>query len=403
MGLTGLIITQILLDGRRRIQTGGRPQGSVPVRVLLAAHLSGLVLVQVDTFNRFIRIDLMREVIADIDNWLAADETAIALATVIETWGSAPRRVGAKMAFTRGGAAIAGSVSGGCVEGAVVEAGDEALSTGRPRLLHFGVADETAWGVGLACGGTIEVFVQPLDPAIYAAARSWIAADERGAIVTVIRGPDILLGRQIAIGPDGAVGALGDERDEAAIALARGGGQSRRHELNADVELFVDVLRPPPALVMVGGAHIAVALAPLAKRMGYRAVVVDPRRAFGSRARFPDVDRLIQAWPDKAFVNFPLDSETAVVTLSHDPKIDDPALRAALRSDAFYVGALGSRRTNAKRRERLAAMGFDEAQLARIHAPVGLDIGADNPEEIALAIMAEIVRSYRRERAASGR
>jgi xanthine dehydrogenase accessory factor len=159
--------------------------------------------------------------------------------------------------------------------------------------------------------------------------------------------------------------------------------------------VFVDVMETPPALVIVGGAHIAVALTRLAKLVGYRSIVIDPRRAFGSQARFPEVDRLIQAWPGKAFIESPPGPESAIVTLSHDPKIDDPALRAALESDAFYIGALGSRKTNAKRRERLAAMGFSESQLARIHAPIGLDIGADNPEEIALAIMAEVVAAYR--------
>jgi xanthine dehydrogenase accessory factor len=146
---------------------------------------------------------------------------------------------------------------------------------------------------------------------------------------------------------------------------------------------------------MVGGAHIAVALAQIAKVLGYRTVVIDPRRAFGSQPRFPHVDSLIQAWPEAAFAANPPGPEAAVVTLSHDPKIDDPALVAALRGDAFYIGALGSRRTTARRRERLAAIGFTDAQLARIHAPVGLDIGADNPEEIALAIMGEVVAVYR--------
>ena len=161
------------------------------------------------------------------------------------------------------------------------------------------------------------------------------------------------------------------------------------------VELFIDALRPAPALIMIGGAHIAVTLARLAGLLGYRTVVIDPRRAFGSAARFPDVDRLIQAWPDKALAEWPIGADAAVVTLSHDPKIDDPALRAALESDAFYIGALGSRRTHAARRARLAAVGFSDDQLDRIHAPVGLDIAADNPEEIALAIMAEVVMVYR--------
>ncbi len=338
----------------------------------------------------------MKEIIPDIDSWLAAGQREIILATVVETWGSAPRKVGAKMAFTAGGAAIAGSVSGGCVEGAVIAAGEEVLAGGRPQLLHFGVADETAWGVGLACGGTIEVFVEPLNVAAYTPARDWVLRRQRGAIITVIRGPERLLGCKLAAGPDGVVtGSLGAGLDEAARSLWQEAGGSRRACLSDEVEVFIDVLRPAPELVIIGGTHIAVVLAPLAKLLGYRVAIIDPRRAFASEARFPAVDSLNHTWPDKALAANPPGRDTAVVTLSHDPKIDDPGLAAALAGEAFYVGALGSRRTTAQRRERLAARGLSEEQLARLHAPVGLDIGADNPEEIALAIMAEVVAAYR--------
>ena len=338
----------------------------------------------------------MREVIDDIARWLADGERNIALATVLTTWGSAPRKAGAKMAFTAGGAAISGSVSGGCVEGAVIEAGGDVLAGGRPCLLRFGVADETAWGVGLACGGTIEVFVERLDLPSYEAARRWIAGGTSGALLTAVAGPDALLGDKGIVERGQAVaGPLAAALDAPTLTLADTTHAAQRITTAAGLELFIDPIRPAPALVIVGGAHIAVALARLARVLGYRTVVIDPRRAFGSVARFPDVDRLAQAWPDKALAEEPLTAESAVVTLSHDPKIDDPALRAALSSDAFYVGALGSRKTHAARAHRLAALGFDETQLARIHAPIGLDIGADNPEEIALAIMAEVVKSWR--------
>ncbi len=338
----------------------------------------------------------MREVIDDIARWLADGERNIALATVLTTWGSAPRKAGAKMAFTAGGAAISGSVSGGCVEGAVIEAGGEVLAGGRPCLLRFGVADETAWGVGLACGGTIEVFVERLDLPSYEAARRWIVGGTSGALLTAVVGPDALLGDKGIVERGQAVaGPLAAALDAPTLTLADTTHAAQRITTAAGLELFIDPIRPAPALVIVGGAHIAVALARLARVLGYRTVVIDPRRAFGSAARFPDVDRLAQAWPDKALAEEPLTAESAVVTLSHDPKIDDPALRAALSSDAFYVGALGSRKTHAARAHRLAALGFDETQLARIHAPIGLDIGADNPEEIALAIMAEVVKSWR--------
>lgn len=339
----------------------------------------------------------MKEVIEAIDNWLAAGEADIALATVINTWGSAPRKVGGKMAFTAGGRAIAGSVSGGCVEGAVISAGDEVLATGRPQLLHFGVADETAWGVGLGCGGTIDVLVECLDRDIYAATRDPILANGSVAVVTVINGPDGLIGRKLAVSGDAISGSIDPRLDATAIELAGRLRQPSRHPLPDGIELFIDVMRPSPALIIVGGAHAAIALAQMAHILGYRTIVVDPRRAFGSEARFPDVDELIHAWPEKAFAEHPITHDSAVVTLSHDPKLDDPALQAALNSDAFYIGALGSRKTTARRRERLVEMGFDEVQLARLHAPVGLDIGADSPEEIALAIMAQVVAVYRRQ------
>ena len=341
----------------------------------------------------------MKEVINAIDSWLAAGENNIALATVIDTWGSAPRKVGAKMVFTGGGKAIAGSVSGGCVEGAVIEAGDEVLAKGRPRLLHFGVADETAWGVGLACGGSIDVYVEPLDVPSYTAARARIIAHQPVATVTVLAGPEEAVGRKLVVGEGPLMGGLGLELDAAALELARHALRPARHTLPDGVVIFIDAQRPSPALVIVGGAHIAIALTRLAKVVNYRTVVIDPRRAFGSEARFPDVDQLISAWPGKAFEELSLQPEMAVVTLSHDPKIDDPALRAALESNAFYIGALGSRGTHSKRRARLVAQGFSEQQLVRIHAPVGLDIGADNPEEIALAIMAEVVAAYRQKTA----
>ena len=335
----------------------------------------------------------MKEVLADINQWHKESSEPVALATVVETWGSAPRKVGAKMAMTPAGR-ISGSVSGGCVEGAVFEEGIQALAMGRPKLLHFGVADETAWDVGLACGGTIEVFVEPLDAAVYDFLHDLIDKDQAGASVTVIRGPEELLGQKIAVSRDGrAVGKLDTELDEAIVEAAQKASASKRLQLGDDIEVFIDVVRPAPTLVIVGGVHIAIALASIAKTLGYRTVVVDPRRAFGSEARFPHVDELIQAWPDKAFAEIELTPETAVAMLTHDPKIDDPALKVVLGSPVFYVGALGSSKTQAKRQQRLRDMGFDDQQIGRIHGPIGLEIGDTSPEEIALAVMAEIVKA----------
>jgi len=341
----------------------------------------------------------MRDILPDIDRWRAQGQP-IALATVIQTWGSAPRGVGAKMALTPAGE-IAGSVSGGCVEGAVFEAGVQTLKSGRPQLVHFGVADETAWEVGLACGGTIEVFIELLDVDLYDRLRAALMEERPAATVTVVRGPADLPGRKIALVDGGEPwGSLGGDLDEAAVEAARAAlaeGRSGRLTLASaaftaePVEAFVEVLLPSPRLVIVGGVHIAIALTALARTLGYRTIVVEPRRAFGSEARFPHADRLIQAWPEEAFAQIGLTRSTAVVMLTHDPKLDDPALKVALPSPAFYVGALGSRSTQARRRKRLLEAGLTEAQLARLRGPIGLDIGAQTPEEIALAVMAEII------------
>jgi xanthine dehydrogenase accessory factor len=335
----------------------------------------------------------MRDILSDLDHW-RTENKSIALATVIQTWGSSPRRAGAKMAITPDGG-ISGSVSGGCVEGAVYEEGVEALKLNRPKLLHFGVADETAWEVGLACGGSIDVFVKPLDTNVFKSLRSVLMEEKPAVNLTVVRGPDELLGREMLVGEDGSVtGTLGDEFKATALNLAKETltiGESRRLMLNEDVEVFAEVILPPPTLIAVGGVHITIALMALAKTLGYRTVVVDPRSAFGNEERFPNVDRLIQKWPQEAFQQVPLTRSTAVAMLTHDPKLDDPALKIALPGPAFYVGALGSKTTQAKRRQRLLDEGLTEEQLHRLHGPIGLEIGAGTPEEIAMSIMAEIV------------
>jgi len=340
----------------------------------------------------------MRDILPDIDRW-REDDKSIALATVVQTWGSSPRRVGSKMALTRDGK-ITGSVSGGCVENAVFEAGLEVLKTNHPHLLHFGVADETAWDVGLACGGSIDVFVKPLDIHFFEVLRSRTLDADPAVLVTVIRGPQSLLGREILVREDRVLGTLGNLWHEKVLEIAMetlSQGTSRRVTLNESVEVFLEVILPPSTLIVVGGVHIAIALTSLAKTLGYQTIVIDPRRAWSNEQRFPDVDQLIQAWPQEAFQQVKLTRSTAIAMLTHDPKLDDPALNIALNSPAFYVGALGSKSTQAKRRERLLNDGMSESQLSRLHAPIGLDIGAQTPEEIALAIMAEIVDAHRRQ------
>jgi len=334
----------------------------------------------------------MRDVRSSIEAWLA-EGRRVALGTVVATWGSAPRPAGSRMAVNDLGG-LAGSVSGGCVETAVVQAAQEVLKGGAPRLLRFGVADDTAWAVGLACGGTVEVFVEPLDRSVFDVLRGAADRDEPAADATVIAGPG--LGGHLALTTGGlTAGALEGTVREAARSAAETAlrsGQPARLQAG-DAELFVDALTPAPTLVVVGGVHIATALVALARTLGYLTVVVDPRPAFANRERFPHVDRLETSWPDEALGRIGLTSATAVAVLTHDPKLDDPALRVALPSAAFYVGALGSARTQAKRRARLIEAGLSDADLDRLRAPIGLDLGGRSPEEIALAVMAEVVAS----------
>ena len=251
------------------------------------------------------------------------------------------------------------------MEGAVFEAGVEVLKSNTPQLLHFGVADETAWEVGLACGGSIDIFVKPLDTSFFQSLRSVLTNEPSAVIVTVVRGPDQLLGREMLLRDDGDVtGTIASELDEQALDLAKetlSNGTSRRVMLDETIELFLEVILPPPTLIAVGGVHITIALMALAKTLGYRTVVIDPRSAFGNAERFPNVDQLIQAWPQEAFQQVPLTRSTAVAMLTHDPKLDDPALKIALTGPAFYVGALGSKTTQAKRRQRLLDEGLSEA------------------------------------------
>jgi xanthine dehydrogenase accessory factor len=311
----------------------------------------------------------MRDVIPDINNWLKENKP-VALATVVNTWGSAPRKAGAHMAISADGN-ISGSVSGGCVEGAVVEEALEVLKTGQPRKLHYGVTDEQSWEVGLACGGEIDIFVQPLDPIIY---REWVKridAEQPAVYATTVAGEQI-----------------GETR-----LLDEWGGA--RSPYWASEREFVNVILPQPTLVIVGGVQIAMALSAIARIQDFKTVLIDPRSTFGSEARFPQVDTLIQAWPAHALEQLSLNHSSAMATLTHDPKIDDPALILALNSPAFYIGALGSARTHSKRVKRLMEQGLSQKQVEGIHSPIGLDIGAVSPEEIALSIMAEIIAHYR--------
>jgi xanthine dehydrogenase accessory factor len=299
-----------------------------------------------------------------------------ALATVIETWGSAPRPVGSLLAIS-GTGEIAGSVSGGCVEGAVVAEAQSALADGRPRLLTYGVSDETAFAVGLACGGTIRVLVDPVGEGLPADMLAALVEARAARRPVALRTHLDQWERQL------------DPPDETTRARFR----ADRSGVDED-GWFTAIHNPPLRLIVVGAVHVAQPLVVMARLCGYDPVLIDPRDAFGSAARFPG-ETILNDWPDEALAALAPDARTAIVTLTHDPKLDDPAIRAALGSPAFYLGSLGSTRTHAKRLDRLRAEGVNEAALARIHAPVGLDIGAKSPAEIALSVMAEITRTLR--------
>ncbi|OIP86717.1 MAG: XdhC/CoxI family protein [Rhodobacterales bacterium CG2_30_65_12] len=305
------------------------------------------------------------------------DGRGAVLATVVETWGSAPRPVGSQLAVS-GAGEIAGSVSGGCVEGAVVAEAAEALAEGRARLVSYGVSDDSAFAVGLACGGTIRVLIEPVGAQISEAMLAELVAMRaaRAPVALVVDTTD--WSRRIAVPPDFAERFRAD-----------------RSGFEPDGATFVGLHNPAPRMIVVGAVHIAQALVPMARIAGFDVTVIDPRGAFAADHRFPGAD-LREDFPDEVMASLGLDARTAVVTLSHDPKIDDPAIEAALAAPVFYLGCLGSTRTHAKRVARLAARGVCAADIGRIHGPVGLDIGAKTPAEIAVAVLAQVTESLRR-------
>ncbi|MFZ1725879.1 MAG: XdhC family protein [Albidovulum sp.] len=307
-------------------------------------------------------------------DWHRAQRGA-ALATVIETWGSAPRPVGSQLVVSASGEMM-GSVSGGCVEGAVVEEAKESLIDGNPRLLEFGVSDDDAFSVGLACGGTIRILVEPVGAAIPETLMDELVS-ARAARRPVAYIVDLQSWERRVSGP-------------APNTVDR----FRSNKSGLENASFIGIHNAPLRLFIVGAVHIAQTLVPLARACGYDPVLIDPREAFGSTARFPG-ETISHEWPDEVMTTVGLDARSAVVTLSHDAKLDDPAIRTALASNVFYLGCLGSTRTHAKRVARLRDHGCTDADIARIHAPVGLAIGARSPAEIAVSIMAEMTQELR--------
>lgn len=331
----------------------------------------------------------MRDLLAQYEH-LRQYAEPVGRAVVTSVWGSAPRAEGACLLATRDGR-IAGSISGGCVESDAAAEIAEAITRGSPRLVTYGVSHEKAWEVGLACGGTIKVWVEPTVPApILAAARG-----EGGVVVaTLLTGAgSVTIGENDTLDVEPVNHWLSDQVKEQAVAALRTETCGTIDVIAPDgivAPVFLEVFPRRPKLVIVGGVHIAMALVPLAKSLGYRTTVADGREAFVTAARFPEADELLVAWPEEAFRKVGLDSATYVCVLSHDPKFDEPALDLALRSPARYVGAIGSRKTQSARRERLLKDGLSPTDLARLHGPIGLDLGGRSPAETALAIMAEI-------------
>jgi xanthine dehydrogenase accessory factor len=301
----------------------------------------------------------MREVLEEIREWTAAGDQ-VALATVVETWGSSPRPLGSKMAVSSSGK-MAGSVSNGCIEGDVFQEAQKVLRSGKGRLVPYGVADDVAFEVGLACGGHVEVMIQPLGPE-HLELLDLIEAERPAELRTNLETGEVRL-REGAAGPD----------------------QPAR-----DGDWFVEPHRRAPHMVIVGAIHIAIPLHRMAKLLGYRVTVVDARAKFATRDRFPEADELVVAWPDEALAGITLDHSTYVVILTHDPKFDLPALRSVVGKEVGYIGAIGSRKTNQNRFDQLRLEGFTDEQLAEVHGPIGLDLGGRGAEETALAIMAEV-------------
>jgi xanthine dehydrogenase accessory factor len=322
----------------------------------------------------------VKEILDTLDTW-RRDGVRVGRAVVIRTYGSAPRPEGAALIYSDDGR-IAGSVSGGCVEGAAAEEIARAFESGAWKVVRYGISDERAWSVGLACGGNIEVLIQPDIPA-----ESEAAARSAGGVAVIT---DLADGHRFTVSETGTPPAdlANDLVDAAREALLR--GTSRVVESDAR-QFFIEAYPVRPRIVIVGAAEIARALTRLARELGFATAVVDGRAAFATRERFPDADELVVGWLDEVADQINLSANDAVAVLAHDPKLDDPALLEAFRRGCRYVGALGSHKTQGDRRDRLRAAGVSAADIDRLHGPIGLDLGGRAPAETALAILAEIV------------
>ncbi|MBW3086349.1 putative xanthine dehydrogenase subunit A [Austwickia sp. TVS 96-490-7B] len=347
----------------------------------------------------------MKDIISDLRQW-CTEGTEFALATVVETWQSAPRPLGAALALSTDGDVI-GSVSGGCVEGAVIDVARDVLSDGQPRRVRYGVANESAFTVGLTCGGTIELFVTRVDDNLRSLITALTDAIDHGhaaAVATLITGPHqgarLLITDPTTSGPPADTGLTG-ELEHAVRAATQGqlaAGRSAQIQLGGegphcltDVTVFVEAYVPPPRMIIFGAIDFAAALARLGSFLGYHVTVCDARAVFATPQRFPDADEVVVAWPHVHLDQVTLDERTVLCVLTHDPKFDIPLLVKALRRPARYIGAMGSRRTHADRLAALRREGLTDNELARLRSPIGLDLGGRTPEETAISIAAEII------------
>ena len=350
----------------------------------------------------------MRDELPQLLSWWR-EGRVFALATVVDTWRSAPRQPGACLAVSVDGEAV-GSVSGGCVEGAVYALGEQVIASGVPALVRYGVSDDDAFAVGLTCGGILDVYVEPVDPSRFPQLGEVAGSVEVGepvAVATVVRGPDDAgagagVGRRIVVWPDRVAGTLGSARlDAAVVDDVRGRlqlGTSGTYRVGADgqrraddLTVFVHVFAPHPRMLVFGAIDFAAALARVGKFLGYRVSVCDARAVFATAKRFPDADEVVVEWPHRYLERTAVDARTVICVLTHDPKFDVPLLAAAVRTEAAYIGAMGSRRTHRDRLARLREAGVAEDALTRVASPIGLDIGARTPEETAVSIAAEII------------
>ena len=347
----------------------------------------------------------MRDILQEVLPWYHQG-TRFAVATVVRTWNSSPRPIGAAMAVCETGEVV-GSVSGGCVEGAVYEVAQQVLTTGVPEQVTYGVSDGDALSAGLTCGGTMEIFVQPVDSASFGhleVLAQAVAARQPVAVATVVAGgpgPD-RLGLSLVITPELTHGSLGGARlDQAVTDDARGMlglGKTGLLQLGSagerraqDLSVFVESFAPPPRMIVFGAIDFAAAMAGIGKFLGYHVTVCDARPIFATSKRFPEVDEVVVQWPHRYLQQVEVDERTVLCVLTHDPKFDVPLLTLALRTKAGYIGAMGSRRTHEDRLQRLREAGVSEQALARLSSPIGLDLGARTPEETAVSIAAEII------------